>query len=201
MPLRIRKPSEKRASVNRKPTGEQPLRLLVELPKPAKNGERLSGARCCSGSRNASQASRNEQSGRDDRDPEDQPDIARDQRHQPDRDDRREQCADRVERLPQAEARPRISGGRFVGDHRVARAPRMPLPMRSAKRAGITAARWPQREQRLRQSREAIAGHHPRLALRLRSDSRPENSLAKLAVASASPSIAPSAVAGSRARA
>ena len=34
------------------------------------------------------------------------------------------------------------------------------------------------------------------LRLRLRSDSRPETSLAKLAVASASPSIAPSAVAG-----
>ena len=43
--------------------------------------------------------------------------------HQPDRDERREQRADGVERLPQAEGAAADLGRGFVGDHRVARRP------------------------------------------------------------------------------
>ncbi len=62
-------------------------------------------------------------------------------------------------------ARPRISGGVSSAIIASRGAPRMPLPMRSTKRAAISASRTGrEREQGLGQRRQAIAGEDPRLA-------------------------------------
>ena len=55
-------------------------------------------------------------------------------------------------------------GRRFVGDHASRGAPRMPLPMRSAKRAPALRRSGGEREQRFGQAAAAVTGEDPRLA-------------------------------------
>ena len=105
--------------------------------------------------------------------------------------------ADRVERLAQAIGRAAQLRRRFVGDHRVARgaADALADPVDKAGAEHRQRALG-QREQRLGQRGQAIAEQDPWLAPLLRSLSRPDTSLAMLAVPSAMPSIAPIATTG-----
>ncbi len=102
---------------------------------------------------------------RDRRHPEHRSDIAGEPDHQPDRRDRRDHRPDGVERLAQAERAAANLGRRFVGDHPVARraADALADPVGEARAHHFGGARG-EREQRLRQSGQAITGEDPRLA-------------------------------------
>ena len=176
---------------------EQALRLPVELPEAGEEGRLLVRRQMLRGLAQRQPREQERQSGGDHRDPKHRADIAREPPHQRDRGERREQRADGVERLPEAEGAAADLRRGLVGDHGVAgRAADALADAVGEARGHHRRPAGGEREERLGQSGEAVTGEDPRLALEVSVGQPAGKSLAKLAVASATPSIAPSTVTG-----